>query len=229
MKLLKQTTVVFCTLLVLFLSVATVYDIKNRQYKDHYVLSNKSLRIINSHDIIIDDSFFMMGGSAQYVVMRQLMPLIFDNKLKEVLGTHDSSIRIAFMSGGGMVSIYDTAMGFKEIKKAYIICTIGSAQSVAFTYMMQICDERIILPNAELMTHPVYNGNNTRTDGTRSITVKHSDGEAKILKIDRDKWYDISRNQGDKYYTPDEMIKYGIDTQATGIQEVSTPNVKIKQ
>jgi len=228
-RIIKDTLLIVLTLALISLGIFGAYNSTRSKYVDHYVLSNKSLRIINSHDIIIDDYFFMAGGSAQYVIMSQLMPRILENKLQETLGVPTKPIRVAFMSGGGMISMYDTAMKFKEIKKAHIICTIGSAQSVAFTYMMQICDERIILPKAEVMTHPVYNGNNTRTDGTRSITIKHSDGEAKILNIDKDKWYDISRNQGDKYYTPTEMLKYGIDTQATGIHEVNTPNIKIKQ
>jgi len=232
MKLLKQTTVVFCTIFALSLTAIVSYEHMYKPAKDHYVLSNNSLRIINSHDIVIDNTFFMQGGSAEYVVTKQLMPFIFVSKISESLGFKALPIRVAFLSNGGSVDLYEALITITDIKDAYIICTIGAAQSIAFTYMMYICDERIILPKAEVMSHPVYYNTpkGSYSDaGTRTATIAQSDSEAVVLGIDKDEWYSISREQGDKYYTPTEMIRYGIDTKDYTPKALSIPYVPVSQ
>ena len=213
-KLIKQTVTVFMTLLVLGCALKVGYKHLPNTRKTHYVLSDKSLRIINDHDIIIDTTFFREGGSAEYVITRQLMPATIAAKLGEVTGEH-KPIKVAFMSHGGSVEIFEAIKDIPFIKNAYIICTIGAAESIAFTYMIHICDERIMLPNAQVMTHTAYYmtpSGSFRDDDTKRVSIIQSDLEAKTLGLDKDVWYQVSRGNGDKYYDIKEMEKYKIST-----------------
>lgn len=65
------------------------------------------------------------------------------------------------------------------------------------------------------MTHQVYTpailGKNY-SDGSKRITIKHSDSEAEVLGIDKYQWYRVSRMNGDKYFTVQEMKQFKIGT-----------------
>lgn len=165
----------------------------------HYALSNESIKIIKEHDIIIGQEFFKKPELASQIIIEKFVEPMVRNSIARSRGMPTQPIRIAFLSHGGNVRVLNTLMSLGFVKNEYVICTIGVACSAAFTYMMHVCDERRILPNAVVLTHPVvardWNGRVIKKD-TLAIryTREQSDSEAKVLNIEKDKWYDISRN-----------------------------------
>ena len=145
--------------LTLFILIATVTiritTVEAQNFPDsHHRLSKQSMDILRSHDIIIDDYFFSTPNYAAKLIVEKLIPKVLSNSLKRSRNVPVDKIRIAIASHGGYVSILDATLTLDFIKNEYIICTIGDAASAAFTLMMSICDERKILPNAFLLTHP---------------------------------------------------------------------------
>ena len=101
----------------------------------------------------------------------------------------------------------------KDVK---VVCTVSSAASMAFTFMVMFCDERLILPDAYIMSHSIfYYGilfKKMFNDNTKRYTIKYSDSEAAKLGHNKEFWYIFSRMNDDKEYTEEEMLKYGIAT-----------------
>lgn len=172
-----------------------------------------NLREINNHNIIIGDMYFLSQGNFHAVNKQIYQAILHSLEMQKLFGV-DEPIHIALQSGGGYVHLYEMVSRAKLFKQAYIVCTVSKAESVAFTFMMNFCDERIILKDAVVMTHKVYISGLLKyfTDSTQRFTVKHSDSEAAVLDLDKDEWYKFSRENGDKYFTVEEMKKYKIGT-----------------
>lgn len=197
---------------------------------DYTTKSLFSLREVNSHEIIIDDSFFLDHHNFNKTLTKinQIFGMrVFKSMFGLPINTREP-IYIAIQSNGGYLHLLEQIIDYKMLIDSYVICTISTANSAAFTFMVRFCDERIILPDAEIMTHKAFAmdifGNKIFTDYNKLLTVKHSDLEAEILNIDKDKWYKLSRESGDKFFTKEELKKYNI-----GTEFIDFPKPKIKK
>jgi len=126
-------------------------------------------------------------------------------------------IDISIVSGGGRVSYYEdlvAAMG-NRLRAAHVRCYVGVAGSMAFTFMLDFCDERIFFSDTIVMQHQVFMsiyGIKIFTRSTVRLSHKYSDLEADRLGIPRDMWWAISREQGDKFFSPNEQFVYRLKT-----------------
>lgn len=130
---------------------------------------------------------------------------------------YNTEVVILISSNGGSVSkMFSFIKTFKFLKRRglKVKCYIGNAKSAAFTFMLSVCDTRILLKGAELAQHPTYlpyGDGKLYTTHTKYSSVEMSDIEAKVLDIDPKKWYNITRNESkDKFFTEKEALKYKI-------------------
>jgi len=205
-------TIIKKLILALALLLGTTYLFSNEDYSEHNV---SNLRIINEHSIVIDQGYFTDGKVFDRTTRDLFKMVAAQQALKMTTGVI-IPIEIAVLSNGGYISFYDSLSGDLHLKDAYIVCTVATAESIAFSFMIEFCDERIMLPKASVMTHHAFAfnafGAKVFTDSSKRASIRHSDLEAIELNIDRDKWYAISRMQGDKFYSKKEMKEYGIAT-----------------
>jgi len=126
-------------------------------------------------------------------------------------------IDISIVSGGGRVSYYEdlvAAMGTR-LRTAHVRCHVGFAASMAFTFMLDFCDERLYFPETVVIQHQVYisfYGIKLFTQGTVRLSRKYSDLEATRLSLPKEIWWKISREQGDKFFTKNEQLVYRLRT-----------------
>jgi len=176
---------------------------------------SSNLRAVNDHDIVIGEYFFTDEATFNHTAQLLFTDLKITNIIKQAFGIV-TPIRIALLSSGGYLYLYERLAGNRILKDAYIVCTVATAESVAFTFMIDFCDERIMLPNAKVLTHKAYAldifGRKIFTDSNMRATIAHSDMEAEVLGIDKGEWFKISRMNGDKYYSREELEKYKIAT-----------------
>lgn len=179
-------------------------------------ISKKTLDKLNSNVIKISPDFF----NDRSVLISTI------NDIERYLNSMDAKSRaygspkvlqISIVSGGGSVSLYryfDRVIGGR-FKKAHVICNVGFAMSMAFTFMINYCDERILEVDSSVGQHQVYMslfGIVIRNDNSRRISRELSDIEAEVLGLDYDYWYYISREHGDKYFDNIEVKEFGIKT-----------------
>lgn len=184
--------------------------------KDYGSISNNSLREINKQEVVIDAYFFRDDSTLQTTTTK-LLALIKRNHHIYMSTGIKVPVMVGISSGGGYTSFFDYLMLLeKPLRQAYIVCTVSKAASMAFTFMINFCDKRIILKDAVIMQHRVYKKTlfgKMFDDNSNRLSVKYSDMEAKVLGIPKDKWFKISRGKSDKYFTRDELVKYGIATE----------------
>ena len=79
---------------------------------------------------------------------------------------------------------------------------------MAFTLMLSICDEKIGMKGLVLMQHPVRYNNGARTVKTKLDDLDINATEARILKVDPKEWRKLSKEDGDHFFTKEEIKKY---------------------
>jgi len=203
--------------IIAILVFSSIFAVSLVSFDRDYSRSSKfNLRKLNDHSIVIGEDYFtnqQVFSETSAALLREAVTAL----TKKKAWGFEPHIKIAINSGGGYVSFFERlAVADGALLEAYIVCTVSTAASMAFTFMIKYCDERIMLPDAYILQHQVYYqnlfGGRRYDDNTRRIALRHSDLEAKVLDIDRDKWFDISRENGDKVFTKDELIKYKIAT-----------------
>jgi len=124
----------------------------------------------------------------------------------------DQTVNLIINSSGGRVDFGYKLLNFVNFIKYHLkiktTCYIKEASSMAFTVAISICDKRIALEGIEMMQHPVSVGSKYYTTSTKIDDILISALEASRLGIDPKEWRKISKEQGDKFFTKEEMIKY---------------------
>lgn len=122
-------------------------------------------------------------------------------------------------SGGGSTGALFYMHGIiQAIKKKHgvkIKCYINKAMSSAFTFAISVCDQRVLLKGGQMMQHKAYYYLQQAyaklyTIDSKITSLKMAELECRYLGCDKIKWYRISRDNGDKYFTESEMFEYGL-------------------
>lgn len=183
--------------------------------RDYSKSSDFNLRVVNSHSLVIGEDYFTDLGEFNSVT-KSLLEEIVTAKTKKRAWGYEPHIKLAINSTGGYVSFFERLEVADELLlSAYIECTVSTAISMAFTFMLKYCDERTMLPRARVMQHMVYAKGlfgKIFTDKTKRLSLKFSDIEAKVLGIDRYFWFNESRMKGDRYFTKEELTEFKIAT-----------------
>lgn len=205
---LKMTKVIIGMVFILLIGALT------SDYDTAYS-SRANMRAINSHSLVIGEDFFQDGAVFGRTLGDLGERLQIVNTLESVFGIK-TPIHLGINSLGGLLGLYDALDEYGQgLLQAHVVCTISAAASMAFTFIIKYCDERIMLPEAVVMTHRAYIPlwfSKLFTDATERATLKYSDEEAAILGQDPDFWYKLTRENGDKEFTVEEMKKYKIAT-----------------
>lgn len=126
-------------------------------------------------------------------------------------------ITLLIDSNGGYVGLmFGLVNGINNMKAYFGVkfkCLINNASSSAFTFVQAICDKRILLKDGKMLQHKVYGeseGIVIYNNDTTITSIQMSDLEADRIGINKDEWYKISRENGDKSFTVKEMLKYNL-------------------
>ncbi len=180
------------------------------------MLSKGTQDKLNSNVLLVGETFFTNRTEFEFMsdnIERYLDSL--EPRFK-AFGT-PKVIDISIVSGGGRVSWYlelDKRFG-KRLKEAHVRCTVGFAGSMAFTFLINFCDERLFSHDTIVMQHQVYAsffGMAIYTKDTVELSKYFSNIEAMSLGISRKKWYEVSRNNGDKFFNRSEEYKFNLRT-----------------
>lgn len=122
------------------------------------------------------------------------------------------SFNVLIESNGGRVDLgYKIITHLNTLKARTGIkfkCYVKTAASMAFTLYLSICDEKIGLEGLVLMQHPVKYNNGARTVKTKIDDLDINATEARILKVPEKEWRKLSKEDGDHYFTKEEIKKY---------------------
>lgn len=205
----KGLTILLLSCIFLFLYSLSVNS-------DSSTSSLENLRTINDQEVVVGDDFFKSEVEFARVVNQLMM---FATSQASLWGNNNlkTPIKVGLSSGGGFVYLYDRLERLSEpLKELYLVCTINKAQSMAFTFMLEFCDERLMLPDAQIMQHQIYAlkelGGKRFDDDSKRLSLKYSDREAEVLGLDKKFWFSLTRGTKDKEFNDDELKMYKIAT-----------------
>lgn len=182
---------------------------------DNRISSEFNLRKINEQGIVIGEHFFL-DETVFSETIKQISVKIQTRKMLKALTGIDIPLFVGINSMGGYVRLYELLEEYGEpIKQMHVVCTVSSAASIAFTFMLNFCDERLMLPDAFVMSHQTFSPSlfsKVFNDSTYRDSLKQSDSEAEKIGQDKYFWFEYTRKQGDKKFSVDEMKKYKIAT-----------------
>lgn len=179
-------------------------------------LSKHTQDVLDSNMLIIEEDFFTNEDTFESTVddieryLESLSPRHRAYGIPEV-------IELSILSGGGRVDFFEELqdrIGYR-LKAAHVKCNVGVAASMAFTFMLHFCDERVFERDTKVIQHQVYisfMGWKIFTQGTIELSHKYSDMEAEALGINKDMWYEVSREHGDKWFSTLEEFVYKLKT-----------------
>lgn len=130
---------------------------------------------------------------------------------------YEPEISVGILSGGGRVDFYEkfSERYGERLRAAKVTCTISFAGSMAFTYMLEFCDEREFMGDTLIMQHRVYYslfGYKFFNEATEELSKKFSSIEADRLGVDDMVWFYVSREQGDHYFDSSEIKEFNLAT-----------------
>lgn len=211
-KIAKTINKYFLTLLIIALAVGSFT--KGRRVKqDKSPLSYE--QITKLQPVIIVDPYSLANKQLAQNSAKSLQNLVKVAKPWMDLGIpllKGKTFNVIINSPGGRVSVGNNLINYILTVKKYLgiklVCHIKQASSMAFSLAISICDKRIGLKDVKMLSHPSSYGGSVQTTTTKMNDIVRNYHEAKALNLDPVKWRKISKEQGDKVFTKEEMIKY---------------------
>lgn len=118
-------------------------------------------------------------------------------------------------SWGGYVDLMYSRIAMVNRLKEFNVsfkCYVADARSAAYSFVVSSCDKVILLKGGVMMMHRVsLGGSDMQCPSCMVDDFSMSKLEFKNVKgISFKEYFDLTRNNGDKYFTEEELLKYGI-------------------
>lgn len=171
-------------------------------------------------DAVANQTFFIFGNLSENFISG------IDNKLFSegalVLGMFGPmptgkavEVTLLIDSWGGYVDLMYNRIAMVNRLKEFNVsfkCYVADARSAAYSFVVSSCDKVILLKGGVMMMHRVsLGGSDMQCPSCKVDDFSMSKLEFKNVKdISFKEYFDLTRNNGDKYFTEEELLKYGI-------------------
>lgn len=171
-------------------------------------------------DAVLSQTFFIYGNISEHFVTG------IDNKLFSEGALVPSpfgpmptgkSAEVTFLidSWGGYVDLMHSRNALVNRLKEYNIkikCYIADARSAAYSFAVSSCDKIVLLKGGVMMMHRVSLGDvDIQCPSCKLEDFNMAKLEFKRIKnLSFQEYFDLTRNNKDKYFTEEELLKYGI-------------------
>lgn len=195
---------------------------------DESVNSDLLQKIESEIDVTISGATLSSAEEATKFINKLMSKLFIEGKLSSSpfgvvknpnsYNLPETQITIFVDSSGGSVELlFNLTEAVESIKdlNIHIECIIANASSATFTLVQSICDTRLLLSKGKLIQHKTYypieglfKSYKYFDSNSTLLSIKMSNIEAARIGKNASEWYKISRENGDKYFTEEEALKY---------------------